>query len=95
MKTKKTPNRGSYVNRYTLTIVAFMIWISCLDSQYSWIKQYKLTKQLMEMDDEKDTVVEKLAEAKVEYDELMTNKEKYAREKYFLSKPGEEVFIIK
>ena len=83
------------MNRYTLTIVAFMIWISCLDSQYSWIKQYKLTKQLMEMDDEKDTVVEKLAEAKVEYDELMTNKEKYAREKYFLSKPGEEVFIIK
>jgi len=95
MKTKKTSKRGSYLNRYTLTIVAFMIWISCLDSQYSWIKQYKLTKQLMEMDDEKEVVLEKLAEAKVEYEELTNNKEKYAREKYFLSKPGEEVFIIK
>jgi len=95
MKTKKTPNKVSYFNRYTLTILAFMIWISCLDSQYSWIKQYKLTKQLMEMDDEKEAVLEKLAEAKVEYEELTNNKEKYAREKYFLSKPGEEVFIIK
>lgn len=95
MKTKKTSKKVPYLNRYTLTIVAFMIWISCIDSQYSWIKQFKLTKQLIEMEDEKEAVLEKLAEAKVEYEELTNNKEKYAREKYFLSKPGEEVFIIK
>jgi len=95
MKTKQSSKKISYINRYTLTIIAFMIWISCLDSQYSWIKQYKLTKQLMEMDDEKEEVLENLADAKIEYEELTNNKEKYAREKYFLSKPGEEVFIIK
>ncbi len=47
-----------------------------------------------EMKDEKEDVLLKLAEANEEYEELTNNKEKYAREKYFLSKPGEEVFII-
>ncbi len=46
------------------------------------------------MEDEKEDVILKLAQANEEYVELTTNKEKYAREKYFLSKPGEEVFII-
>jgi len=83
MKTKKAAKKVSYA-----------IWISCLDGQHSWIKQYKLTKQLSEMEDEKEDVILKLAQANEEYVELTTNKEKYAREKYFLSKPGEEVFII-
>lgn len=94
MKAKKATKKASYFNRYTITILLFAIWISCLDGQYSWIKQYKLTKQLHEMKDEKEDVLLKLAEANEEYEELTNNKEKYAREKYFLSKPGEEVFII-
>lgn len=94
MKTKKSSKSSAYINKYTITILLFTVWISCLDGKYSWIKQYKLTEQLNEMDREKETVLVNLAEAKKEYEELTTNKEKYAREKYFLSKPGEEVFII-
>ena len=33
-------------------------------------------------------------EAKKEYADLMQNKEKFAREKYYISKPGEDVYII-
>ncbi len=94
MKAKKTLNKPNYINRYTCTILLFTIWISCIDGKYSWVKQYKLTKQLVEMEQEKEEVLFRLAEAKKEYEELTNNKEKYAREKYFLSKPGEEVFII-
>jgi len=95
MKTKtKSGKTPVYVNRYTCTILLFAIWITCFDGQYSWIKQYKLTKQLIEMEQEKKDVKNKLGDARMEYEELMNNKEKYAREKYFLSKPGEEVFII-
>ena len=94
MKTKNTPNKANYINRYTCSILLFTVWISCIDGKYSWVKQYKLTKQLIEMEKEKKDVLLKLADAKKEYEELTTNKEKYAREKYYLSKPGEEVFII-
>lgn len=94
MKAKKAASKVSFINRYTCTALLFAIWISCIDGQYSWIKQYNLTKQLNMMEAEKEDVLVKLAEAKLEYEELTNNKEKYAREKYFLSKPGEEVFII-
>ena len=92
---KKFFGQISYVNKYTITVFLFLIWISCIDGRYSWIKQYKLTKQLMEMEDEKQDVLVKLDEAREEYKELTENKEKYAREKYFLRKKNEEVFIIK
>ena len=85
----------SYVNKYTITVVLFLIWISCIDGRYSWIKQYKLTKQLVEMEKEKEDVLEKLEVAREEYKELTENKEKFARERYFLRKSNEEVFIIK
>ncbi len=96
MKTKKTlKKKGVYFNKYTITIILFAIWISCLDTKYSWIKQYRLTKQIVEMENEREDVIKKLKQAKEEYHELTTNTEKYAREKYFLRKKDEEVFIIK
>ena len=94
MKASNPFAKPGFINRYTCTILVFAVWISCIDSKYSWVKQYKLTKQLVEMEEEKEEVLARLAEAKEEYEELTQNKEKYAREKYFLSKPGEEVFII-
>ena len=95
MITKKFLGSVSYINRYTVTVLLFLIWISCIDGRYSWIKQYKLTKQLIEMEDEKKDVQEKLVIARAEYQELTENKEKYARERYYLRKTNEEVFIIK
>ena len=95
MITKKFLGSVSYINRYTVTVFLFLIWISCIDGRYSWIKQYKLTKQLIEMEDEKKDVQEKLVIARAEYQELTENKEKYARERYYLRKTNEEVFIIK
>ena len=94
MKLDQYLPKGGFVNRYTCTIILFAVWISALDGKYSWMKQYKLTKQLIEMERQKNDVLAKLEVAKKEYQELTTNKEKYAREKYFLSRPGEDVFII-
>ena len=71
-----------------------MLWIAVLDSKYSWIKQYKLTTELNKMEESEEMYKVKLAEAKIIYEDLMSNKEKYAREKYFISKKGEDVFIV-
>ena len=82
------------INRYTLTCLLFLLWIVVLDSKYSWIKQYKLTKELHKMEESEEMYKTKLVEAKIIYADLMSNKEKYAREKYFISKKGEDVFIV-
>jgi len=82
------------INRYTITCLLFLLWIVVLDGKYSWIKQYKLTKELDKMEESEEMYIAKLAEAKIIYEDLMSNKEKYAREKYFISKKGEDVFIV-
>lgn len=91
---KFTISLDKCINRYTVTSLLFLLWISVLDSKYSWIKQYKLTKQIESMELSQRMYEDKLASARITYDDLMSNKEKYAREKYFLSKKGEDVFII-
>lgn len=93
MKTKKKFNH-KWVNRYTITLTIFLFWILLLDGKYSLVKQYKLVRQINEMEQRKKEYTLMLEEVQSEYDVLIKNKEKYAREKYFLSKPGEDVFII-
>ncbi len=83
-----------WLNKYSLTIIAFILWIALLDGKYSWVKQYKLRRHLNEMLDSKVEYAEKLKVAKKDYEKLVSNKEKYAREKYFVSKHNEDVYII-
>ena len=94
MKTLDTISQFGLLNKYSLTIVGFLVFITFFDSKYSLVKQHKLTKQIERLNDKKAEYEKMLAEAEVEYEELMNNKEKYAREHYYISKEGEEVFII-
>lgn len=84
-----------WVNKYTLTILAFMVWVTMLDGKYSWVKQYKLVRQLHKMEESKQDYMAKLLDARETYEDLMSNKEKFAREKYFIRKKGEDIYIIK
>ena len=94
MKTNiKFPNSG-VVNKYTLTLSFFLVFITFFDSKYSLLKQHKLSNQIEELEVKRVEYEALLAEAQKEYEELINNKEKYARERYFISKEGEEVFII-
>ncbi len=83
-----------WANKYTLTILCFIVWIVFLDSKHSIVKQYKLNRQINELKENKSDYLIKLEEAKMEYKDLTSNQEKYAREKYFISKDGEDVYII-
>jgi len=95
MQLNKIFSAKNWVNRYTITVLVFSIWVAVLDSKYSWVKQYKLTRQLDKMEENKKEYELKLAEARITYDDLMSNKEKYAREKYFIRKQGEDIYIVK
>ena len=95
MQRSKKYSAKKWINRYTITILGFFIWISILDSRYSWVKQFKLTRQLEKMEKNKEEYEFKLAEAQTTYNDLMKDKEKFAREKYFIRKQGEDIYIIK
>lgn len=84
---------SKWINRYTISIALFVIWIGIFD-KYSWLKQVKVEHKIHNLQEQKKEYEILLEEAKIEYQDILENKEKYAREKYFLHKKGEEVFVI-
>lgn len=62
-----------------------------------FITQYQMSKKLNDLEEDKEYYVQKIAEVQKDRTELMSNPElleKYAREKYYMKRPGEEVFIL-
>lgn len=84
---------SKWINKYSISIVVFVVWIGIFD-KYSWIKQIKVESKIHTLQHQKEKYELKLEEARKEYEDISKNKEKYAREKYFVSKKGEEVFVI-
>ena len=83
-------------NKYFVTIFAFLVWMVFFDSTSFLV--------INEMNGEIKKYEKQLAYYKSEYEKndqfykkLMNNKEekeKFARENYFMKKPNEEIFIL-
>jgi hypothetical protein len=71
----------------------FLVWLTFFDKN-NLISQYKLDKKVENLEEQKLDYQNKLVELNTEKKELEKNKENYAREKYYLHKENEEVFII-
>ncbi len=59
--------------------------------------QFRLTRQLQELEQEKAFYQRKIEQVKEDRNELMSDDElleKFAREKYLMKKPSEDVYII-
>ena len=84
----------SYVNKYTLTLCFFLVWIVFLD-KHNLITQHRLRTIIDKMEAEKTNYKAMYVKALEEKKLLEADQEKYAREKYFMHKDNEEVFIIK
>ena len=83
-----------YVNKYSITFACFVVWISFID-RHNLITQYRLKSIITEMETEKENYQDLYLKALDEKKLLEKDQEKYAREKYFMHKENEEVFIIK
>ena len=73
----------------------FLIWMLFFDSN-SWLVHRELNKKVYKLETQKDFYREGIKKDK---EELLTIKtdtglEEYAREKLFMKKEGEEIFII-
>ena len=83
-------------NFYVLTIIVFVVWMVFFDSN-DFISQVKLSAQQAELEEAKSFYDEKIIEVKEDRDALLNNNElleKIAREKYFMQKPNEDVYIV-
>jgi cell division protein DivIC len=83
-------------NFYAVTIFCFLMWMIFLDSN-DLISRFRMVSKLHSLEDEKEYYQEKILDVEKDRAELTTNKElleKFAREKYLMKKPTEDIFVI-
>lgn len=80
-------------NRYFLVLVFFFAWLIFIDKHNMWT-QYQLQKSLNKLKSDKTFYEEKITEVREEALDIEQNEEKFAREKYFMKKKNEDVFVI-
>jgi cell division protein FtsB len=83
-------------NKYFLSLIAFVVWMLFFDKN-DIIAQYEFKSQVSKLQEEKNFYVKEIETVKKDLNELNTNlntAEKFAREKYFMKKDNEDVFVI-
>lgn len=84
---------GFLKNRFVLFLSVFFIYMLFIDKN-DWVTQYRLYKTELQLRRAKAKYIEQIQEAKVMKEKLEEEKERIAREKYFIHKPGEDVYVI-
>ena len=83
-------------NRYALTLIGFIIWISFFDRN-DLISQHSYKNQLTKLQAEKAYYLSEIAKNKTDLNNLVSsykNLEKFARERYLMKKDDEDIFVI-
>ncbi len=82
-------------NKYVLVTLFFIVWMLFLDN-YSWFNSRVLNSQIDEMEDNKKYYQDEIRKDTKSI-KLLKNPdqiEKYAREKYFMKRDSEDIYII-
>ena len=84
-----------FKNIYFIIIMLFIIWMLFFDSN-SWLVHRELNKKVYKLENQKDFYTEGIKKDKEELLKMETDSglEEYAREKLFMKKEDEEIFII-
>ena len=80
---------------YGIIIILFIIWMIFFDSN-SFIIHNELNNDINELDDQKSYYEKEIAKDNIELQLIQSDSglEKYAREKLFMKKVNEEIFLI-
>ena len=73
----------------------FIVWMLFFDSN-SWLVHRELNKKVYKLENQKDFYIDGIKKDKEELSKMKTDSglEEYAREKLFMKKEDEEIFII-
>ncbi|MGB1216257.1 MAG: FtsB family cell division protein [Saprospiraceae bacterium] len=80
-------------NKYVLTLIVFFFILLFVNKINPWI-QYKLGQTKLELEEEKIYYQNKLDEVTKDKQDSEKNVEKFAREKYYMKKDDEDVYIF-
>ena len=97
---KKSPSwrfvQKYLLNKYFITIFLFLVWMIFFDST-SWLVIKDLNKEIDKYEEQLSYYKSEYHKNDAVYKKLMNNKaekEKFARENYFMKKKNEEIFIL-
>lgn len=84
-----------FTNTYILVLTIFVIWMAFFDTN-SLLIHRELQKEINKLEQQKDFLQKEIEKDKKLLDELKDPEalEKYAREKYYMKKDNEEIFLI-
>ncbi len=80
-------------NKYLLVIIAFIIWMLFFDTN-KISTQFVLNRKIKSLETQIADYKAKIGQSKKDAIDLELNKEKYARENYYMHTPGEDVYIM-
>ena len=83
-------------NKYLITSLALVVWLLFFDKN-DILSQVDRSKELRALEEERNYYQKEIEKSKQDMKELQTNPknlEKFAREKYLMKKPNEDVFVI-
>ena len=81
------------VNKYVIVTAVFFVWLLIFD-KHNYVTQRKLAQTIENLEADKQKYLNLIEEVKIEKIDLEKNKEKYAREHYYMHKENEEVFVF-
>ena len=80
-------------NRYFLVLVAFTAWMVFAD-RHDVVTQFQLSSTVDRLEQELASYDDKIEAAEAEKLDMESNRERFARESYYMQKDDEDVFII-
>ncbi len=80
-------------NRYVLTFAVFAIYIGFFD-HYSLLKQYELRETLQDLQREQAQYAKSIEESNELRLTIEADEERFARERYYMKRSNEDVYII-
>ncbi|MEO6346866.1 MAG: septum formation initiator family protein [Aquaticitalea sp.] len=84
-----------FKNIYVLILTVFVIWMLFFDAN-SWLIHRELNNEINALENEKKYYLKEMEKDKKKIKELSTDEglEKLAREKYYMKKAKEDIYII-
>lgn len=80
-------------NRYFLSLTLFVALLVFFD-KHDVLTQWRLHRMVDKLEADKEYYAKKIEEAKLERLDMDANKERFARERYYMKKGNEDVYII-
>ena len=91
----KYPFLAFVMNRYVLVLILFSVWMLFFDN-YSYLEHRVLDNEIEEIEDNIQYYKTEIKKDSIKIKELKNDDrvEKYAREKYYMKRDNEDIYII-